>query len=114
MELNESESYIEEFDSSDSPGRQSIFPSKPQIIIYSIIFLILLIFLEKLFIKIFFFFIPSYFFTIITMLLINYFLLIYFVYTCIYKLFPPNLFRLYLHFPRKKFFSRILPSKILW
>ena len=84
MELNESESYIEEFDSSDSPGRQSIFPSKPQIIIYSIIFLILLIFLEKLFIKIFFFFIPSYFFTIITMLLINYFLLIYFVYTCIF------------------------------
>jgi len=84
MELNSSDSYIEEFDSSDSPGRSSIFPSKPQIIIYSLIFVILIIILEKIFIKIFFFFIPSYFFLILTMILINYIFLVYFVYTCIF------------------------------
>ena len=84
MELNASDSYIEEFDSNEVPGRQSIFPSKPQIIIYSIIFFILIIFLEKIFIKIFLFFIPSYFFQILTLLIINYFFLIYLVYTCIF------------------------------
>ena len=84
MELNASDSYIEEFDSNEVPGRQSIFPSKPQIIIYSIIFFILIIFLEKIFIKIFLFFIPSYFFLILTLLIINYFFLIYLVYTCIF------------------------------
>ena len=84
MELNASDSYIEEFDSNEVPGRQSIFPSKPQIIIYSILFFILIIFLEKIFIKIFLFFIPSYFFLILTLLIINYFFLIYLVYTCIF------------------------------
>ena len=84
MELNSSDSYIEEFDSSDSPGRSSIFPSKPQIIIYSLIFVILIIILEKIFIKIFFFFIPSYFFLILVMILINYIFLVYLVYTCIF------------------------------
>ena len=84
MELNASDSYIEEFDSNDVPGRQSIFPSKPQIIIYSFLFFILIIFLEKIFIKIFLFFIPSYFFLILTLLIINYFFLIYLVYTCIF------------------------------
>ena len=84
MELNASDSYIEEFDSNEVPGRQSIFPSKPQIIIYSIIFFILIIFLEKIFIKIFLFFIPSYFFLILILLIINYFFLIYLVYTCIF------------------------------
>ena len=84
MELNASDSYIEEFDSNEVPGRQSIFPSKPQIIIYSIIFFILIIFLEKIFIKIFLFFIPSYFFLILTLLIINYFFLIYLLYTCIF------------------------------
>ena len=69
MELNLSDSYIEEFDSNEVPGRQSIFPSKPQIIIYSIISLILLILFEKICIKIFLFFIPSYFFLILTFLL---------------------------------------------
>ena len=84
MELNLSDSYIEEFDSNEVPGRQSIFPSKPQIIIYSIISLILLILFEKICIKIFLFFIPSYFFLILTFLLLNYFLLYYLVYTCIF------------------------------
>ena len=84
MELNASDSYIEEFDSNEVPGRQSIFPSKPQIIIYSILFFILIIFLEKIFIKIFLFFIPSYFFLILILLIINYFFLIYLVYTCIF------------------------------
>ena len=84
MELNSSDSYIEEFDSSDVPGRQSIFPSKPQILIYSIILMILIFFLEKLFVKIFLFFIPSYFFLILVMILINYIFLVYLVYTCIF------------------------------
>ena len=84
MELNASDSYFEEFDSNEVPGRQSIFPSRPKIIIYSILFTILLIILEKIFIKIFFFFIPSYFFLILTMLIINYFFLVYLVYTCIF------------------------------
>ena len=84
MELNASDSYYEEFDSNEVPGRQSIFPSRPKIIIYSILFTILLIILEKIFIKIFFFFIPSYFFLILTMLIINYFFLVYLVYTCIF------------------------------
>ena len=84
MELNSSDSYIEEFDSSDVPGRQSLFPSKPQIIIYSIIFMILIFLIEKLFAKIFFFFIPSYFFLILVLILINYLFLVYLVYTCIF------------------------------
>ena len=84
MELNASDSYYEEFDSNEVPGRQTIFPSRPKIIIYSILFTILLIILEKIFIKIFFFFIPSYFFLILTMLIINYFFLVYLVYTCIF------------------------------
>ena len=84
MELNSSDSYIEEFDSSDVPGRQSIFPSKLQILIYSIILMILIFFLEKLFVKIFLFFIPSYFFLILVMILINYIFLVYLVYTCIF------------------------------
>ena len=84
MELNSSDSYIEEFDSNEVPGRQSIFPSKPQIILYSILSFILLIFLEKIFINIFLYFIPSYFFLILTLLIINYFFLYYLVYTCIF------------------------------
>ena len=84
MELNSSDSYIEEFDSNEVPGRQSIFPSKPQIIIYSLLSFILLIILEKIFIKIFLFFIPSYFFLILTLLILNYFLLYYLTYTCIF------------------------------
>ena len=84
MELNSSDSYIEEFDSSDEAGRSSIFPSKSQIILYSILFVILIIILEKIFIEIFFFFIPSYFFLILTLILINYLFLVYFTYTCIF------------------------------
>ena len=70
MELNLSDSYIEEFDSNEVPGRQSIFPSKPQIVLYTILSLIFLIFFEKICCKIFLFFIPSYFFLIITLALI--------------------------------------------
>ena len=84
MDLNSSDSYIEEFESNEVPGRQSIFPSKPQIILYTLISFILLIFLEKICSKIFLYFIPSYFFLIITLLIANYFLLYYLVYTCIF------------------------------
>ena len=84
MDLNSSNSYIEEFDSNEVPGRQSIFPSKPQIVLYTILSLIFLIFFEKICCKIFLFFIPSYFFLIITLFIANYFLLYYLVYTCIF------------------------------
>ena len=33
MDINSNDSYEEEFDSSDIPGKQSIFPTKSQILI---------------------------------------------------------------------------------
>ena len=69
MDINSNDSYEEEFDSSDIPGKQSIFPTKSQTLIGLCITAILLVILEKLFISIFYYFIPSYFFLIITWIL---------------------------------------------
>ena len=84
MEINSSESFEEEFDSNEIPGRQSIFPSKNQIIITFLICLVILIFIERIIIKIFLYFIPSYFFLILTWVFIHLLLLRYLVYTSIY------------------------------
>ena len=101
MELNSSNSYIDEFDSNEVPGRQSIFPTKGRLLLYLFLSLIFLIFFEKLCIKIFLYFIPSYFFLILTWLIIHYFFLIYLTYSCI---FPGKNFlvEFYLH----KFYGR--------
>ena len=84
MDFNSNESYEEEFDSNDVPGRQSIFPTRNQIFIFILICIILLIFIEKLLIKIFLYFIPSYFFLILTWIIIHLILLRYLVYSSIY------------------------------
>ena len=84
MDLDSIESYEREFDSNDVPGRQSIFPSRNQIIITLLFCLVLLIFIEKLLIKIFLYFIPSYIFLILTWIILHLILLRYLVYSSIY------------------------------
>ena len=84
MDLNSNDSYEEEFDSSDIPGKQSIFPSRNQIILGLLISIVILIFIEKISIRIFLFFIPSYFFLIFFWLLIHLILLRYLIFTFIY------------------------------
>ena len=84
MDINSNESYEEEFNSNEIVGKQSIFPSKTQIIISILICLIILIIIEKLLINIFLFFIPSYIFLSITWITIHLLLIRYLVYTCIF------------------------------
>ena len=84
MDLNSNDSYEEEFDTGDISGKQSIFPSKNQIIIGLLFSIVLLIFFEKIFIRIFLFFIPSYFFLIFFWILLHLLLLRYLIYTFIY------------------------------
>ena len=84
MDLNSNDSYEEEFDSSEIPGKQSIFPSRNQIILGLLISIVILIFIEKISIRIFLFFIPSYFFLIFFWLLIHLILLRYLIFTFIY------------------------------
>ena len=84
MDLNSNDSYEEEFDSSDIPGKQSIFPSRNQIIIGLLFSTVILIFLEKISIKIFLFFIPSYFFLIFFWIILHLLFLRYLIYTFIY------------------------------
>ena len=84
MEIDSSESYEEEFESNEIEGRQSIFPTKNQIIIFLLICLVLLIFIEKILIKIFLYFIPSYIFLALTWIILHIILLRYLVYTSIY------------------------------
>ena len=84
MDLNSNDSYEEEFDSSDIPGKQSIFPSRNQIIVGLLFSTVIIIFLEKISIKIFLFFIPSYFFLIFFWIIIHLVLLKYLIYTFIY------------------------------
>ena len=71
MDINSNDSYEEEFDSSDIPGKQSIFPSRSQILIGLLISIVLLVLFEKIFISIFLYFIPSYFFLIITWIILH-------------------------------------------
>ena len=85
MEINNSdESFEEEFYSEDIPERQSIFPSRNQIIVFFLICLVIIIFIEKIIIKIFLYFIKSYFFLILLWILIHLILLRYLVYSAIY------------------------------
>ena len=84
MDLNSNDSYEEEFDSGDIPGKQSIFPSRNQIIIGLLISTVLIIFLERISIRIFLFFIPSYFFLILFGIIIHLILLRYLIFTFIY------------------------------
>ena len=84
MDLNSNDSYEEEFDTGDISGKQSIFPSRNQIIIGLLFSIVLLIFFEKIFIRIFLFFIPSYFFLIFFWILLHLLLLRYLIYTFIY------------------------------
>ena len=84
MDLNSNDSYEEEFDSSDIPGKQSIFPSRNQIIIGLLFSTVILIFLEKISIRIFLFFIPSYFFLVFFWIILHLLLLRYLIYTFIY------------------------------
>ena len=75
MDINSNDSYDEEFDSNDFTGKQSIFPSKSQILIGLLISIVILVFFEKIFISLFYYFIPSYFFLIITWIAIHLLLL---------------------------------------
>ena len=84
MDLNSNDSYEEEFDTGDISGKQSIFPSRNQIIIGLLFSIVLFIFFEKIFIRIFLFFIPSYFFLIFFWILLHLLLLRYLIYTFIY------------------------------
>ena len=84
MDLNSNDSYEEEFDSSDIPGKQSIFPSRNQIIVGLLFSTVILIFLEKISIRIFLYFIPSYFFLIFFWIILHLILLKYLIYTFIY------------------------------
>ena len=84
MDLNSNDSYEEEFDSGEISGKQSIFPSRNQIILGLLISAIVLIFIEKISIRIFLFFIPSYFFLIFFWILIHLILLRYLIFIFIY------------------------------
>ena len=84
MDINSNDSYEEEFDSSDISGKQSIFPSKNQIIIGLLISIVILILFEKLFISLFLFLIPSYIFLIIAWILIHLILLRYLIFIFIF------------------------------
>ena len=84
MDLNSNDSYEEEFDSSDIPGKQSIFPSRNQIIVGLLFSTVIIIFLEKISIRIFLYFIPSYFFLIFFWIILHLILLKYLIYTFIY------------------------------
>ena len=84
MDINSNDSYEEEFDSSDISGKQSIFPSKNQIIIGLLISIVIIILFEKLFISLFLFLIPSYIFLIIAWILIHLILLRYLIFILIF------------------------------
>ena len=84
MDINSNDSYEEEFDSSDIPGKQSIFPSRSQILIGILISIVLLVLFEKIFISIFLYFIPSYFFLIITWIILHLILLRYIIFIFIF------------------------------
>ena len=84
MDINSNDSYEEEFDSSDISGKQSIFPSKNQIIIGLLISIVIIILFEKLFISLFLFLIPSYIFLIIAWILIHLILLRYLIFIFIF------------------------------
>ena len=84
MDINSNDSYEEEFESSDISGKQSIFPSKNQILVGLLISVVIIIFFEKIFISIFLFLIPSYIFLIIAWILIHLILIRYLVFIFIF------------------------------
>ena len=84
MDINSNDSYEEEFESSDISGKQSIFPSKNQILVGLLISIVIIIFFEKIFISLFLFLIPSYIFLIIAWILIHLILIRYLVFIFIF------------------------------
>ena len=84
MDINSNDSYEEEFESDDISGKQSIFPSKNQILIGLLISIVVIIFFEKIFISVFLFLIPSYIFLIIAWILIHLILIRYLVFIFIF------------------------------
>ena len=84
MDINSNDSYEEEFESSDIPGKQSIFPSRNQILIGVLFSIVLIVLFEKIFISMFLYFIPSYFFLILTWILLHLFLLRYLIFIFIF------------------------------
>ena len=84
MEINSNDSYEEEFESSDIPGKQSIFPTRNQILIGVLFSIVLTVLFEKIFISMFLFFIPSYFFLILIWILLHLFLLRYLIFIFIF------------------------------
>ena len=84
MDINSNDSYEEEFDSNDLTGKQSIFPSKNQILVGLLIGIVLIIFFEKIFISIFLYFIPSYLFLIITWIIVHLILIRYIIFIFIF------------------------------
>ena len=84
MDINSNDSYEEEFDSSDIAGKQSIFPSRNQIIIGLLISIVLIILFEKIFISLFLYFIPSYIFLIIAWIIIHLILIRYLIFIFIF------------------------------
>ena len=84
MEINSNDSYEEEFESSDISGKQSIFPSRNQILIGLLVIIVLIILFEKIFISIFLYFIPSYIFLIIALVLIHLILIRFLVFIFIF------------------------------
>ena len=109
MEINNSdESFEEEFDAEDIPGRQSIFPSRNQIIIFILFMIVIMIFIEKILIKIFLYFIPSYLFLILIWIFLHLILLRYLVYSSIY---PGKNF--FVEFYLQKFYGKNR-AKVFW
>ena len=84
MDINSNDSYEEEFDASDLTGKQSIFPSKNQILIGLLITVVFVILFEKIFISIFLYCIPSYFFLIITWIIVHLILIRYIIFIFIF------------------------------
>ena len=85
INLNDSEEYFEDsYTEGESSIKNSIFPSKKYLLLFSILAIILLILIEKLFIIIFLAIFPSYFFLIITMIILHLILLRYLIMTAVF------------------------------
>ena len=84
MDINSNDSYEEEFDSNDISGRQTIFPSRTQILISLLITSILIILIEKISVNIFLYLIPNYLILAICWIIIHLIILRYLIFIFIF------------------------------
>ena len=84
MDINSNDSYEEEFDSNDISGRQTIFPSRTQILISLLITSILIILIEKISVNIFLYLIPNYLILAICWIIIHLVILRYLIFIFIF------------------------------